>query len=175
MKKYFLILVVLSSFLLSCEVSKDFIVKIDKVFNVNYAGETYETMEDIDAKEFSSDFEKYSSDLKSVEILKGTYEIIVFAGPATQKILSADLEVGSTEGEKPVGLAVVDDIVLAEALNNETSLTLRSAGKNKLADLMLNNPHTCRLYFSGQANEAPVVFSIKFRFECKVTYEKKLI
>jgi hypothetical protein len=175
MNKVLLILAVLSTFILSCTLSKDFVLKIDKTFNVNYSGTAYTAVEDVDAAEYSSDFKKYSGDLKSVDVLKGTYEIIAFTGSATQKINAADLKVGSTDGSTAVELASVANVLLSTALNHETSLSLQSAGKNRLETQILNDPHIARLYFSGTANENPVVFSIKFRFEVKVTYEKKII
>ncbi len=176
MRKIILILLLGSAlFFSSCEISKDFTFTLEKTFDVNYNGATYNTSGDVDGTEASSDFDKYSSDLKSVDVIEVKYVITSFTGPADQKIVTATLKVGPTDGSATTDIAAITNLILATAAANEQSMTTIQAGEEQLQNLLLKDEHKARLYFSGTANKAPVVFQIKFKIKCKVKYQKKLL
>jgi len=159
----------------SCELTKDFVVTIERTFDVNYAQTTYDKTEKIDGTEASSDFDKYADDLKSVDIVKATYIVTSFTGSLTQKIVSATVKVGPTDGSTATDLASMSNVVLSAVAAKEQTLTTNQSGEDKFQELLLKDPHQALVYFAGSANEAPLKFQIKFKFECKVKYEKKLL
>lgn len=176
MKRMFLLgLLLVALSLTGCALTKDFTLTLERTFNVNYNGTSYALQNDVDATEASSDFDKYVSDLKSVKIEEVTYLVSNFTGPATQKIVSAKLQVGPTDGSTPTDIATMADVVLSSVAAKEQTLNTSNAGEEELEDLLLKGDHQARIYFTGTANQAPVKFTIKFTIECKVKYEKKLI
>jgi len=176
MKKLGLLAVLLAALsFASCELTKDFMVTIEKTFDVNYNNTVFTSTGDVDATTASSDFDKWASDLKSVDIVKATYIVTSFTGPAAQTITSATVFAGPVDGTLSTELATMSGVNLASVAAKEQTLTTKQAGEDKLQNLLLKDPHQARIYFSATANQAPVKFTIKFKFECKVTYEKKLL
>ena len=159
----------------SCEISKDFTFTLEKTFDVNYNQTTYSSSGDVDATQSSSDFDKYASDLKSVDVVEVKYLITSFTGSADQKIVTATVRVGPVDGSATTDIATISNLLFAAAAATEQTLTTSQAGEEQLQNLLLKDDHKARLYFSGTANKAPVVFQIKFKFKCKVKYQKKLI
>ena len=86
-----------------------FYLTLERTFNVNYNGTSYALQNDVDATEASSDFDKYVSDLESVKIEEVTYLVSILL-PATQKIVSAKLQVGPTDGSTPTEIASMADV-----------------------------------------------------------------
>ena len=176
MKRMFLLgLLLVAVSLTGCALTKDFTLTLERTFNVNYNGTSYAVQNDVDATEASSDFDKYLSDLKSVKIEEVTYLVSNFTGSATQKIVSAKLQVGPTDGSTPTDIASMADVVLSSVAGKDQTLNTSNAGEEELEDLLLDGDHQARIYFTGTANQAPVKFTVKFTIECKVKYEKKLI
>ncbi len=175
MKKTILVMLLTLLWLFTaCEFNKDFMVTLQKDFTVHYNGTSYAQTGDVNGNDFSDDFKKYRDDLKSLEIVKLTYIISNFTGSATQKINSATLEVGDPAGSALTNLASLSNVLLAAVAGKEEEIVVDAKGENKLEDLLLGDESKARLVFSGTANEAPVKFTIKFKIQCKVKYEKKL-
>lgn len=174
-KLYFLLPLSLTFLFSSCELSKDFMVNLEKEFVVNYAATSYSQAGDVDATKFSGDFDKYREDLKSLDIVKLSYVITSFTGSLTQKITNATLKVGDTDGSSLTDLASLSNVLLSAVAAKEQEIIVNEAGEDVLEDLLLGDDSTARLSFAGTANEAPVKFTIKFKIQCKVKYEKKLL
>ena len=158
-----------------CELSKDFMVTLEKEFTVNYNSTAYSKSDIIDGKSFSDDFEKFEDDLKSVEVVKVTYVVTSFTGSASQKIVSADLSVAPAAGTEFTRLAALKEVNLMSVAAKEQDVAIDEAGEEVLQDELLGADHTLQIKFAGTANEAPLNFKIKFKVQCKVKYEKKLI
>jgi|GEM_PF-1453025 hypothetical protein len=177
MKRLYGILLTLlcaSLLLLSCSISKDFVLEIKKTFNVEGSSTTYAKTVDVDPSEASTDFEKYKDDLDDIEVQSATYRVFNHVGSATQTITSGVLKVGETSGATPADLINVSNIVLASVEGVVKSVTLNSAGKSKLETLLNTDPYLFRLYWNGTVNETPLDFSVEFVIKIKVTYKKKI-
>lgn len=169
------ILLCASLLLMSCSISKDFVLEIKRTFNVDGSSTTYAKVVDVDPSEASDDFEKYKDDLDDIEVQSATYRVFNHTGSATQTITSGALKVGETSGAAPADLISVSNIVLSSVEGVIKSVTLNSAGKSKLEQLLNADPYLFRLYWNGTVNEAPLDFSVEFVIKVKVTYKKKII
>jgi len=158
-----------------CELSRDFVVTVQKEFTVNYNSTAISKIELIDGTTYSDDLEKYAADLKSVDVTRVTYTVTYFNGTNTQEITSAVLSVGPSAGSDFTTLASMSHVNLMSVAAIEKELEYDKAGENVLEDGLLGDGHSFQMKFTGTANQAPLNFKIKFKIVCKVKYEKKLI
>ncbi|MBP7462328.1 MAG: hypothetical protein KBA26_13655 [Candidatus Delongbacteria bacterium] len=171
MKKTIMSLILLTSLILfGCTAEKDFTMKFDKTYNLDYALTEFAAPSlQINAGN-NENFNKYKDDIKSVELQKVTYTITNFVGSATQTLDTAVVIVDSINTLSRIG-----HITLANVAAVEQVLPYDQTIADQLAAKMLNSPHTAEVRFHGRVNQAPVKFTIKFTFEFKVTYKKKIL
>ncbi len=174
MIKYMLVFFALIGLMVSlsgCEVSKDFSFDITKEFVVsNYASTSYTRVDSVDARTSSSDFEKYKSDMESLDIASATYTITYFTGPASQEVTSGTLVVGELGGSATKTLATLSNINLLSSAAKETTLPLDESGKQFFKDQLWGPSSGAKLYLNLTTNEAPVNFTVRFKFHIKATY-----
>jgi len=167
--------ILLALVLTGCTLTKDFEFDIEREFDVTHPHSTYSTVEDVDATESSSDFEKYKEDLEDLELQAAYYTVTYNGNSSTQTVTHAVLSVDEMGGTTPIELSHVDNINLDSVLNTETKLTVNSDGEDKLIKLLEKSPYSARFTFDGTVTEEPVDFKVKFRLRFKVTYKKKII
>jgi hypothetical protein len=170
-----LLLVLLMMLTSGCTFTKDFMVTIEREFVVNENATAFNKAADVDVRDYSSDFEKYAEDLKELEVVSASYTVTYHSGSNSQKVNSATLKIGATDGSGAVLLSTLNNVNLASSLNVETEFDVENAGENKLQDLALDSPYTFRYYFNGTVNESPLNFKVVFKLRCKVKYEKKIL
>ncbi len=177
MKKLLMLVPLLAAvaMITGCELSRDFVVTVQKEFTVNYNSTSIARTELIDGTTYSDDLEKYAADLKSVDVNRVTYTVTYFNGSNTQEITSAVLSVAPSAGSDFTTLASMSRVNLMSVAAIEKELEYDKAGEKVLEDGLLGDDHSFQLKFAGTANQAPLNFKIKFKIECKVKYEKKLI
>jgi hypothetical protein len=159
-----------------CTVNKDFSFDIDYDLPVNQpAGTTYSTTKTVKASEYSSDFDKYKDDISNVDVESATYTILS-ATPASpaQTIQNATLTVADLSGGSPVVVSTVSNINLASSIGVESPLPLTDAGKQKIEDQLRGSEGAATFTFTGMINEAPTVFTVKFKLHLKATYSKTI-
>jgi len=159
----------------NCTFTKDFMVTIEREFAVNETGTAFSKTADLAASDYSSDFEKYAEDLKELEVVSASYTVTYQGGSNSQKVNSATLKIGATDGSGAELLTTLSNVNLASSLNAETEFDVEKAGEDKLADLALTAPYTFRYYFAGTVSESPLNFKVAFKLRCKVKYEKKIL
>jgi hypothetical protein len=177
MKKVTLLMafILLALMLTGCTLTKDFEFDIEREFDVRHPHRTYSTVEDVDATEYSSDFEKYKEDLEDLELEAAYYTVTYNGNTSAQTVTHAVLSVDEIGGTIPVELSHVDNINLDSVLNTEIKLTVNSGGEDELIKLLEKSPYSARFTFDGTVTEEPVDFKVKFRLRFKVTYKKKII
>jgi hypothetical protein len=112
----------------------------------------------------NADFNKHKSDIKEVGI--DSLQIIVSDVLGAQT-LNGSLMVDAVGGSSPVTLAAINEDLVQ--LQNETAggnwqtLPTTPEGRQKLADLIKNSPHSARLILHGTASNVPVNFIAKFK------------
>lgn len=158
---------------ISCTVEKDFSMSFDIDYAVNNAPAAYSSQDTIDASKESSDYSKYKSDIKRIDIESVTYTISDFNGSPTQTLTTAKLEVADTHGSAFQELGTVTNVTLLAAEGVETDLPLSQSGKDYLKSL-LSGEGIAVIRFNAAANEYPVTFSVKFKIKTKVTFEKTI-
>jgi hypothetical protein len=176
MKKIVLLLSVLAIASLTyvgCSVSKDFSFGIDKDFVANnYQSLIYTRSDTVDARASSSDFDKYKSDLQTLDIQSATYMVTNFSGSSTQKITSATLSVSDVRGGSPVVLATITNVSLLSEVGLSHDLPLSDAGKQFFKDQLMGSASAAILTLSATTNQTPITFTIRLHFDIKATYEK---
>ncbi|GEM_PF-750332 len=172
-----LIAIVLIAFSFSaCSVNKDFSFAIEKQFVVTgYNSLTYSSIDTVNARQSSSDFDKYKGDISSLDISSATYTITYFSGPSSQKITSGTLSVGDVNGSAPKVIATVSDISLGSIMGTAQPLTLTADGKQYFKDLLMGGSSSALLYFTATTNQTPITFTVLFHFNLSATYSKSII
>ena len=170
MKNRILFLIPIALFLFlrfSCEdivdVTEDFWLEQD--FTVKSPLTSFDEDYVIDALAASSLIETYKDNIKSIKVTEVTYELTYFSGSATQQINSGALKVADPNWVSEETIADITNQNLQDLVGNEQSLTIQQAGVDKLAELIKNSPHKAVLILTGEANEAPLDFVVKFRFK----------
>jgi hypothetical protein len=176
MKRLFLSLMTLSAFafLAGCTVNKDFSVSFDKEFVAANASTSYSKTDTLDVTKSSSDYAKYKSDIKTVEIQSATYTILSTSGSPTQKIVNATLTITNIGGTTTKTLATVSDVNLQSVLGVAQPLPLTDDGKQFLQDQLMGSTSSAIITFAGTSNEGPVMFTVSLHMNLKVTYSKTI-
>jgi len=157
-----------------CTIKKDFTLNLERDFVVNQSDNpSYSQTGDVRATDFSSDFETYKGDLDAVEVQQASYIVTYWTGPSTQTT-NASVMIGDLSGGTPVLLSSVSNVNLMSVAAREQTLSLNSAGSQKLNDLIKNSPYGARFYFTGTVNQVPVIFTTKVKVQLKVTYKKQI-
>lgn len=159
-----------------CTVNKDFSFDIDYDLCASQpTSTTYSTSKTVYGKDYSSDFDKYKSDISNVDVESVTFTILssTVTSPS-QEIVTATASAGDVSGGAPTILGTVNNINLTTALGVETPLPLTDAGKQKVEDLLLGSDGGGTFYFTGTSNDKPVIFCVKFKMHLKATYEKTI-
>lgn len=176
MKKLALLLSVLALASLTyvgCTVNKDFTFGIDQDFSANnYQSLTYTRSDTADARKASSDFDKYKSDMQSLDIQSASYKVTFFSGSSSQKITSATLSVSDVRGGTPVLLATVTNVSLLSEVGVTHDLPLSDAGKQFFKDQLMGSESAAVLTLSATTDQTPITFTVRFHFDIKATYEK---
>lgn len=155
-----------------CSVSKDFSFGIDKEFSAtNFNSLTYSIADVVDAKQSSSDFDKYKGDLSSLDITSASYLISYFSGPANQNIVSGTLSVGDAAGTTQKVLATFSNINLLSVAAKTQAMTLTADGKQFFKDQLMGSLGSAKLYFTATTNQTPITFTVKFHFDISATYK----
>lgn len=172
----FLSVLALAAMMNGCTVNKDFSFDIDYDLCANEINSTtYSAAKTVYGKDYSSDFDKYKSDISNVDVESATFTILssTVTSPS-QEIVTATASAGDASGGAPVVIGTVSNINLTTALNVETPLPLTDAGKQKIEDLLLGSDGGGTFYFTGTSNDKPVIFCVKFKLNLKATYEKTI-
>jgi hypothetical protein len=171
----FLSVLALAAMINGCTVNKDFSFDIDYDLCANQpTSTTYSVSKTVYGKDYSSDFDKYKSDISNVDVESATFTIIssTVTSPS-QEIVTATASAGDVSGGAPVVIGSVNNINLSR-LNEEIPLPLTDAGKQKIEDLLLGSDGGGTFYFTGSSNDKPVIFCVKFKLHLKATYEKTI-
>lgn len=170
MKKASLGMLLVVLFIFGCTAEKDFTMKFDKTFTLNYSSTSFTAPTTEINAAGNENFNKYKEDIKSVELQKVTYTITNFVGNTTQMLDTAVLIYDTNNVLSSIG-----SIYLASIAAKEQVLPYSQTAADNLSSKMMNSPYKATIGFHGEVNEAPVKFTITFTFEFKVTYEKKIL
>lgn len=122
----------------------------------------------LDASSQSSIIKDYGNKIKTIEILETTYEVTFHDGPPTQQINTATLTASDNTGDGVVEIGSIENKILSALVGNVQTLDVNQAGVDRMAELIKNPPHICRLDLYGSANEGPMNFVVKFRFKVRM-------
>ncbi len=166
MKKYILIVLVLT--LASCKdfPTLSFKTSNEMSFDVNKTGTQYNGSKLLDPTSDET-FNKYLNKLSDLNITRVTYTITNFNGPSTQ-VANASFDVADSEGNNKVNLGSFSNINLASAKDIETDLVYDADAANKLEGFLKQAPNKVMVYYSGTVNQAPVNFTLKVKFYSKI-------
>jgi hypothetical protein len=158
-----------------CKVNKDFSFDINYTKNYYSMNSAYSREDTIRGKDYSSDFDKYKADIKSLSVESATYTITeALPTNPSQTIVNATLWVKDIRGGAQTLVATVNGITLASAIGIESNLNLTDEGKQKITDFLKGSDGAFIATFMGTANEAPINFTVKFKLHLKATYEKTI-
>jgi hypothetical protein len=122
-----------------------------------------------DADSLSSTIEQYSSKIKDIQLLEATYQITsVGDSNLATKIITSTLTVADEfgAGEEIIATITNQDIAFQPV---PLPLPLNQSGIDRFEGLMTNSPHRAMLKNMGNADGAPVDFTVKFVFKVKMT------
>lgn len=122
---------------------------------------------DLAAKEVL--IEKYGSKIKSIEIESVRYWLKRHEGAPGQTLQSSYLRVANPDGSDVNEIAALNNVVLANLMNNPTTLNSNTQGITKLAGLIETPPHSFTLIYGATLSEVPADFTIVFEFKAKMT------
>ncbi len=142
------------------EFQEEFVVSSEESF--------FEDSKLFDLAEEVSLIDQYGDKIKDVIIEEASFWLKDFAGSDEQMFTSGSLEVSDPDGSNKTLIISMADYVLHELEDSPTDLDLLSAGVNKLGDLATNPPHQFMLHYSAEFNEAPLDFTIVFKFKAKM-------
>jgi len=173
MKKLGLLLFTLSLVLFtfqSCEDVLDVNQEFELTREIPVASETadFDANSILDASAGSTYIADYGDKIKTIEILEAYYSLTAHTGPDDQKINSAVLKVSDEAGEGVTDVATITDQNLKELLTTEKPLAVNQAGLDRLAELIKANPHKAKLWLSGDASSAPLLFTVKLKLKVKM-------
>jgi hypothetical protein len=166
----------LAAMINGCTVNKDFSFDIDyDLCAAEMNNTTYSASKTVYGKDYSSDFDKYKSDISNVDVESITFTILSSTPTSpSQEIVTATASAGDVSGGAPVVIGTVNNVNLTTALGVETPLDLTPAGKQKVEDLLLGSDGGGIFKFEGTSNDKPVIFCVKFKMHLKATYEKTI-
>ncbi len=110
----------------------------------------------------------YGSKIKDVIVEEASFWLKEHNGSDEQAMLGGSLFVSGPDGSNKELIIKMGEYILHELVNNRTDLDLNAAGVNKLGDLAANPPHRFMLHYEADVNEAPLDFTIVFKFKAKM-------
>lgn len=113
---------------------------------------------------------QYADKLKSIEIIGISYYVSDFHGTATQQINTGYVQIADANGNYVQELASVQNVNLISA-TIESDLAFQADVAAQLSDYMLEAPHTCMLYLTGEINEVPADFTVVIKLRVKMVAE----
>jgi hypothetical protein len=123
----------------------------------------------VDMAESSSVINQYKDKIKTIEITNVEYWLTVHEGTEDQTMTEASLKVADESGGNEELIANIENVKLADLLNNPTQLDVMEPGIEKMAELIKNEPHKFKIIYNTVCNEAPLNFTVKFKFTIKMT------
>ena len=155
----------------SCEdlldVTKTFTFEHEFVVS-SVTDQSFEEFAVIEMTEKESLINDYGSKIKKIEIEEVRYWLKAHDGSSTQTFSSIVLDVANHDGTDIKNIVNVQDLVLANLLNNPTVLSFNDQGIQKLSGLIKSPPHKFSLSLSGGVNEVPLNFTVVFEFKVKM-------
>lgn len=148
------------------DVSETF--EFDGEFVVDADVTSYADSKLIDLAEDVDLINDYGNKIKEVVITKADFWIKDLVEIEGQKLESGSLFVSNPDGSGKTAIVLMGEHLLADLVDNPTSLTLEQAGVDKLDDLASNPPHRFMLHYEADFNEAPLDFTVVFEFEAKM-------
>ena len=123
----------------------------------------------LDADSLSDVIAEYDQLIKDIELLEATYQITVVGDSnLATKINSSTLTVSDENGngEETIGTITNQDIA---TLPVPLPLPLDQAGIDRFEELIKNSPHRAIIKNIGNADGAPLDFTVVFKFKVKMT------
>ncbi len=111
---------------------------------------------------------QYGDKIKDVSIEEVSFWLEDFSGSEEQMLTEGVLSVSDEDGENQTVIINFSEYVLYELVDVPTELELQQAGVDKLGELAADPPHKFLLDFSATFNEAPLDFTITFKFKAKM-------
>lgn len=136
------------------------------VFESN--AESFDEAAQVAMTEKESLINDYGSKIKKIEIEEVRYWLKAHNGSGEQMFSSIVLDVANHDGTDTKNIINIQDLVLANLLNNPTVLSFNDQGIKKLEGLIKSPPHNFSLNLSGGANEVPLDFTVVFQFKVKM-------
>lgn len=150
------------------DVQEEFDVQTSITVQGNNAEFTAEQFLDVISE--SDMIKQYADKLKSIEIIGISYYVSEFRGTATQQINWGYLQIADADGNYLQELASVQNVNLISA-TVERDLAFHADIAAQLSDYMLEAPHTCMLYLTGEINEVPADFTVVIKLRVKMVAE----
>lgn len=185
MQKFYtlaLSLIVAAFFFTGCDdlstVDFDFNIATEHDLTVHGTTTSLSMSESVDLKE-NDKFLDNKDKIKNAAVDSVQYRIDGFVGSPTA-VINGSLEVAeSMTAPRSLIYTISGWNISAEqtrtANNNWVTIPINDAGKEKLASLIKNDPHTATLILTGSTSEVPVDFNVRFKIHWKMTAETDLL
>lgn len=135
-----------------------------------YSTDTVSTIvQTVDMAAQSSIINEYGNKIKSIEVTGVTYWLVMHQGSDDQKIVEAHLQVSDLSDQGIATIATVTDVNLSQMVDNPQNLPVQQGGIDRMEELIKNSPHSFKLTYTNACNEAPLDFTVKFRYTIKMT------
>ncbi len=168
------VLAVVALLLSGCTINHDFTFTIDKTYTIQDATKTsYSITQVLDAAGSNSDFNKYASDLSSVEILSADYTITRNNGAPGQTV-SANIVVGDANNANQGTLATASNVNIPGSVGVTTPLSIDKNVGTNLGNWLKQSPYKANATLNATTNTAPTDFDLKLTFHIKATYSAGL-
>lgn len=142
--------------------------EFEEKFVVMTQENSYEGSILIDLAEDVDLIKRYGNKIKDVIVEEASFWLTEFNGSEEQKMLGGLLYVSDADVTSRKVIINMGEYVLHELVNNPQDLPLNAAGINELNDLASNPPHRFMLHYDAEVNEAPLDFTLVFRFKAKM-------
>ena len=137
---------------------------------VVFSGEpSYNDNRVVDLAQDQSLINQYGSKIKKIEVESVRYWLKAHEGSENQLLEVLTLNVADADGTDVKSIIQLENVVLAQLLNNPTDLSLNSSGVSKLETLAQEPPHQFLYLLEATANEVPLDFTIVFEVTAKMT------
>ena len=165
-----LILILAVSLNIGCE-ALDF--ETDITFDLKFVAQSdtpdFNVIELLDADSLSDDIEKYSDNIKDIELLEVSYQITSVGDSNMATVMqTATLSVADEngQGEEVIGSVSNQEI---SSMPVPLPLPLQQEGMHRFEELVKNNPHRGLVKLIGNTDLAPTDFTVVFFFKINMT------
>jgi hypothetical protein len=135
-----------------------------------YSTDTVSTIvQTVDMAAQSSIIKDYGNKIKSIEITDVTYWLVMHQGSDDQKIVEGSLQISDLSDQGMATIATIANVNLSQMVDNPQNLPVQQAGIDRMEELIKNSPHSFKLTYTNACNEAPLNFTVKFRYTIKMT------